>query len=299
MARKVLLLVNPDKPDAVAAAGEVRALIRRHGVLAEELSADLAPPLGDARGADLIVVLGGDGTLLSQTRRCAGLGLPLLGINLGKLGFLAEYDLESFREQAAWVLAGAELPRREVHMLSARVVSPLGQVVFEDAALNECVVTAGAPFRMISISMAIDGAAGPTVSGDGMIVSTPMGSTAYNVSAGGPIVAPEVAAMVITPIAAHSLSFRPIVVGAGSTVELMMDRVNSSETAGAGTTLVLDGQVQVGLGQGDRVVIARDGRPVRFVRNPLGGYWTTLIEKMQWAMPPRLRGGGEKGPSGA
>jgi NAD+ kinase len=142
---------------------------------------------------------------------------------------------------------------------------------------------------MISIAMRIDGAEGPTVSGDGIIVSTPTGSTAYNVSAGGPIVAPEVDAMVITPIAAHSLSFRPIVVGAGSRIELEMLQVNAQD--GTGTSLVLDGQVRSPLRRGDRVLIARDGPEVRFVRNPRAGYWSTLIDKMQWAVPPRLREG--------
>jgi NAD+ kinase len=140
--------------------------------------------------------------------------------------------------------------------------------------------------------MRINDEKGPTVNGDGMIVSTPTGSTAYNVSAGGPIVSPDVDALVITPIAAHSLSFRPIVVGAASRIELIMNRVNSSGADGggcAGTTLVLDGQVVCPLAEGDRVVLGLDPRPVRFVRNPRGGYWTTLTEKMHWAAPPRLR----------
>jgi NAD+ kinase len=130
------------------------------------------------------------------------------------------------------------------------------------------------------------------VSGDGMIVSTPTGSTAYNVSAGGPIVGPGVDAMTITPIAAHSLSFRPIVVGADSRVELLMLRVNAGRADGqaTGTTLVMDGQVSTPLAAGDRITLTRDARPVYFVRNPLGGYWRTLIDKMHWAASPRLRG---------
>ncbi len=296
MPRSVLLLVNRDKPDAANAAGEVRALIERHGRLIAELDGGDGEPLTNAKGADLIVVLGGDGTLLSQARRCADLDVPLLGVNLGKLGFLAEFDLASLREQAATLFAGTPVTH-EVRMLRAEVFEERSKAPrFSDTALNEVVVTAGPPYRMISMALSIDGAPGPTVSGDGLIVSTPTGSTAYNVSAGGPIVAPGTDAMVITPIAAHSLAFRPIVVPGSSRVEFTMLRVNQTfgqderrQGPGRGTTLVLDGGVTSPLDQGERVVVTRDERPLRFVRNPRGSYWATLIDKLQWAAPPRLR----------
>jgi NAD+ kinase len=292
--RSALLLVNPDKPDAAVALPEVRRLLTRRCQLAGELAAVSGPPLTPAQshGADLIVVLGGDGTLLSQTRRCIGLGLPLLGVNFGKLGFLAEFDLQSLRDQADALCSEAPLPLREVWLLRAEVRSPDGTLRFANIALNECVITAGPPYRMISLSLRINGEEGPTVSGDGMIISTPTGSTAYNVSAGGPIVGPGVDAMTITPIAAHSLAFRPIVIGAGSRVELLMRRVNAGpgDGQGQGTTLVLDGQVSTPLAAGDRITLTRDARPVHFVRNPLGGYWRTLIDKLHWAAAPRLRG---------
>ncbi len=292
MARSVLLLVNVDKPDAQAAVAEVRQLISKYARVIGELPAKVGEPLADgAQHADLIVVLGGDGTLLSQARRCAGLHIPLLGVNFGKLGFLAEFDMESLRDQAAFLFGDAELPERTVGLLKADIIPP-GQSTprFSGSALNECVITAGPPFRTISLSMRINNEDGPTVSGDGLIVSTPTGSTAYNVAAGGPIVAPDVAALVITPIAAHSLSFRPIAVSVESRIELTMLRVNRGGTfASAGTMLVLDGQVGAPLSEGDRVVVSLDSRPVRFVRNPKGGYWNTLTEKMRWAEAPRTR----------
>lgn len=302
MPRSVLLVVNRDKPEAVTAAAEVRRLIERHARLVGELDADggAGEPLRDARGADLIVVLGGDGTLLSQARRCVDLGLPLLGVNLGKLGFLAEFDLASLRDQAGAVLGAPGAPTHAVRMLRTEVFEAgAGTPRFTGSALNECVVTAGPPYRMISMALSIDGEPGPTVSGDGLIVSTPTGSTAYNVSAGGPIVAPGADATVITPIAAHSLAFRPIVVPASSRVELTMLRVNQSFGTGdrrlgpgRGTTLVLDGHATTWLAEGERVVVTSDGRPVHFVRNPRGSYWATLIDKLHWAAPPKLRAGG-------
>jgi NAD+ kinase len=291
MGRSVLLLVNREKPNARAALAEVRALVQRHGRVAGEADAVAGETLPDARGADLIVVLGGDGTLLSQSRRCASLGLPMLGVNFGKLGFLAEYDMEALRAQGAMLFGGAALPERSLRMIRAEVHELATRLPrFSAAALNECVVTAGPPYRMITLSLCIDGEEGPTVSGDGLIISTPTGSTAYNVSAGGPIVAPDTDALVITPIAAHSLSFRPIVVPGSSRVEFTMLRVNhgaSGSAIGTGTTLVLDGQVTTPLTEGERVVVTGDGQRVRFVRNPGGGYWRTLIEKMDWASRPR------------
>lgn len=289
MGRSVLLLVNREKPDAVAAVEEVRRLISAHGRLAAEVDAVVGAPLKEGSGADVVVVLGGDGSLLSQTRRCAALGLPLLGVNLGKLGFLAEFDLKALREQAPTLFGSGPLPIREDFLLHAEVArNGRADPVLSSAALNECVITAGPPFRMISLSMRIDGEEGPTVSGDGLIVSTPTGSTAYNVSAGGPIVAPSAGAMVITPIAAHSLSFRPIVVPASARIELTMLRVNTPRD-GLGTILVLDGQVGAPLAAGDRISIARDARTAKFVRNLSRSYWSTLTEKMGWAAPPKLR----------
>lgn len=297
MSRRVLLLVNRTKPDASSATTELRALIARHGACVAELEAEPgAPALTSRGGADLIVVLGGDGTLISQARRCADLGVPILGVNVGRLGFLAEYDLPSLREQAPYIFGDDPLPTRELHMLRAEVLGRDGVTRrFSNVALNECVVTAGPPYRMISLAISIDGTEGPSVTGDGLIVSTPTGSTAYNVSAGGPILHPEMDAHVITPIAAHSLAFRPVVVPARSRIEIEMLRVNrlagsaGGDQAMAGTALTLDGQISAALLEGDRIVISRDPRPVPFVRNPLGSYWATLIDKLHWAAVPRVR----------
>jgi NAD+ kinase len=295
MARAALIVVNRRKPEAIAGAGIVRRMITREGgrVLAELDAAGSGVP-AEAKGADLVVVLGGDGTLLSQSRRFLETGLPLLGVNFGKLGFLAAFDLASLDRQAAVLFGDTRLETRALPMVRAEVLTGAEtRPRFTDVALNEAVVTAGPPFRMISLAMMIDGEAGPTVLGDGLIVSTPIGSTAYNVSAGGPIVSPDVDALVITPIAAHSLSFRPIVVSGdgsgGRRIELALTRGND-DGRGGGTTLVLDGQVSTRLTAGDRIVLRRDERSARFVKNAESGYWGMLISKMQWAVTPGARG---------
>ncbi len=286
MPRSVLLLVNRHKPQVAAAVNEVRELITRHGRIAAELDAD-STPIADANGADLIVVLGGDGTLLAQARRCVDLGLPLLGVNLGNLGFLAEFDLQTLRSQAPEILGGKPLDRYDRMLIRAEVQPHQGKPVAAGLALNDCVITAGPPFRLIELGLVIDGHAGPLIRGDGVIVSTPSGSTAYCVAAGGPIVSPEVPSLTVTPLAAHSLAFRPVVLPGTSHIEVTVKRANTGKPGQhGGTTLVLDGQTARPLGTGDRVRLQRHDKAVQFVRNPLSSYWETLVRKMHWAAQP-------------
>lgn len=287
MPRRCVLLVNELKPEAVAAAGEVRLLAERHGAVVTAMLPATSDELPQAAlEADLFIVLGGDGTLLSQTRRCAHLNAPLLGVNFGKLGFMAEFDMRSLERRAHAVFGSTPLDVRRVSLLNARVLGPRSESArFEGEAINECAIVAGPPYRLINLSISIDGHEGPVVSGDGLIVSTSLGSTAYNLSAGGPILAPEVPAVVITPIAPHSLAFRPIVVSQSSRIELALLRGNESSD-GHGTTLVLDGQVQAPLHAGDRVRIAVRPAGVQHVVNPDSNYWATLIGKLRWASRP-------------
>lgn len=291
MGRSVLLVVNRSKRDACAAEQEVRGLIEQHGSLLAVLDADNEPVPANACDADLVAVLGGDGTLLGQTRRLKSCGAPLLGVNFGKLGFLAEFDLDSLRTAAADVFGDRELAIHEARLLKATVERD-GALAFEGEALNECVVTAGPPYRMIDLCLRVDGGAGPTASGDGVIIATPLGSTAYTLSAGGPLLTPDVDGIAITPIAAHSLSFRPVVVGGSSTIELDLLRVNGNGHPGeGGTTLVLDGQIHTRLRKGDKLTVRRSGNVARFVRNTHSSFWDTLVDKFRWAAAPVPRAG--------
>jgi NAD+ kinase len=139
---------------------------------------------------------------------------------------------------------------------------------------------------MIELALMLDGEHGPEFQGDGIIVATPVGSTAYNASAGGPIVHPDVEAIVVTPSAAHSLAFRPVVVPAHQDVSARVVRANE------GTTLVLDGHINVGLRVGDTVVAGRHHAMARIVARTAGSYWDTLVDKMRWAEGPRYRAPG-------
>lgn len=292
MSRRVIVLVNMSKPEASAAAQEIRALVERHGSLVAELPAvDEVLPPGLAQRADLAVVLGGDGTLLSQARRFVGTGLPLLGVNVGKVGFTTEFGLGAVKLHARELFGESPLMTRRVGLLRV-VVESRGtpEPSFEGCALNDAVITAGPPYRLVSLSIRIDQAPGPVMNGDGLVISSPTGSTAYNLSAGGPIVEPTVAAMVITPICAQSLAFRPIVVPASSRIQAELLRVNDGDggTPGTGgTTLVLDGQMHRRLMKGDRVTVTTLSEGVDFVVNPESGFWSRLMGKMHWAATPR------------
>lgn len=335
-----MLLVNRSKPEVVAALDRLRGTIARAGgSIAAELDTDDAPLTAEltlaltreaSQGAgrapsqggpaDMVIVLGGDGTLLNQARRAMCLRLPMLGVNFGKLGFLAEYDEASFAEQSATLFDRAvplPLAQRDVLSVSverasgsagsnasvASVAFPLGTQ--PGLALNDAVIVPGPPYRMLEIAISIDDQIGPTVLGDGLIVSTPVGSTAYNASAGGPILAPDAHALALTPLAAQTLSFRPVVVAGTSTIRLTMLRVNQdppptppasppataapSGPPSAGTTLMLDGRPACLLHRGDTLTIRLGDRPVQFVANPRQGYWATLISKLNWAKPPQMR----------
>ena len=235
---------------------------------------------------DLAVVLGGDGTILAQARRLAHLGRPIAGVNVGRLGFLAGFDADGF-ERAAERILGDDPPVVERMMLEVRVEQGGDADGDSDEGwtplLNDGVVTAGEPFRMIELEVDFDGRTGPRLSGDGIIVSTPTGSTAYNASAGGPIVHPGCEAIVITPLAVHSLAFRPVVGRPDEAPSIRVLRAND------GTTLVIDGQKTRRLAVGDVVRFRRSEHRVRLVHDPASDFWDTVVHKMRWATGPTYR----------
>ncbi len=275
--------------------------------------------------AEFILVLGGDGTLLGVARRLKGRQIPLMGVNFGRLGFLASFTPDNFKfylqlhlsgedggtgpEGLGGEGAGREESRRDgtsgglpvkarvvldVSVLPAGMASgpALGQDLarrqrFNATALNDAVVTAGPPFHMVELEISADEDGGIKYFGDGVIVSTASGSTAYNVSAGGPIIDANVEAFCITPICPHGLSFRPVVISSRSTVVIAASRVNE------GTTLFCDGQASTRLLTGERVVVRRGDQPVLLLENPDSRPWRSLAEKLNWAVGPSTTGAGE------
>jgi NAD+ kinase len=234
------------------------------------------------RKCDFAVVLGGDGSIISAARHLSAARVPVIGVNLGRLGFLAEFSVLEFKHYFDDIVAGkARIERRM--MLNCRVGPRSGPARerFASQAVNDVFITAGPPFRVIEMQIAVDGERLPSCVGDGLIVSTPTGSTAYNLSAGGPILAGAMEAMVITPICPHSLNFRPIVIDAASVIEIGCTRINE------GTTVSVDGQVATGLTLDEVVTVAKVRSRFLVVENPVRTRWDTLVTKLGWARKPR------------
>jgi len=299
--RRVMLVANREKRSVCAALDGVRSLIERYGEVVCELTTrdEVPAEAGELGEPEMMVVLGGDGTLLGQIRRASHLGLPTLGVNFGRLGFLAAYDMPALERHAARLFtredSGGGWTWNERMLLSVHArCGRTGEVRCDELVLNDMALVAGPPYRMIEVGLTLDGVRGPTLSGDGVVVSTPTGSTGYSVSAGGPIVAPTVAGISVAAIAAHSLGFRPVVVSSESEVTLRLERANGDDGADdatgtpsdAGTTVVLDGQVQRRVRTGDVVTVRRATRTVRLIDNPDRAYFETLMDKMHWAAKP-------------
>jgi NAD+ kinase len=278
---KVGFLLKRAKPEAVEIAGELTAWLRANGHEAVVVNGHESSPHGarfvdddELREAiDLLVVLGGDGTLLHGGALVAHRKVPILGINLGHLGFLtscAPADAQLAIERA---LAG-ELPLEERLRLRVEVTRGSGEKVTRFAC-NDAVVSQGALARLIELESFLDDRLITRYRADGLIVATPTGSTAYTLAAGGPIVTPEVRAFVVTPICPHALTNRPVVVPATSRV---MVRLGAPAEH---VQLTVDGQWGTGLADGDRVEISAAAEPLRLFRSPQS-YFDVLREKMNW-----------------
>ena len=235
---------------------------------------------------DFAIVFGGDGSIISTARNVSKASLPVIGVNVGKLGFLAEFSVSELEKFFPRLKKGT-IPIDKRMMLKCRVFndgrSKDRDEKFCSAAINDIYITAGPPFRMIELKISVDGQPLAGCVTDGLIISTPTGSTAYNLSAGGPILSPKIEAVVITPICPHSLSFRPIVINADSTIEVFGVRVNE------GTTISIDGQVSQNLTINDVVRIEKEDSDFLIVNNPLRSKWDTLATKLSWAEKPKYK----------
>lgn len=235
---------------------------------------------------DFAIVFGGDGSIISTARTVSKTSVPVIGVNIGKLGFLAEFSVDELEEFFPRLTKGT-VPIDRRMMLSCKVFADGKKNIraekFCSAAINDIFITAGPPYRTVELKILVDGQPLAGCVSDGLIIATPTGSTAYNLSAGGPIVSPKMEAMVITPICPHSLSFRPIVIKANSTVEVFGVRVNE------GTTISIDGQVSLRLSIEDVVRVERHDGDFLIVNNPLRSQWDTLATKLSWAEKPKYK----------
>lgn len=285
---KLVIFGDPQKgPVAEAMQDFTRYLENKAQVLASCHIARCTPEI--LSDSDFAVVLGGDGSIISAARDLSQAGVPVIGVNLGKLGFLAEFSASEFKEMYDDIISG-KAPLEKRMILGCRVYegSDRGREKFHSKAVNDVFITAGPPFRVIELTIAVDSQHVASCVSDGIIVSTPTGSTAYSLSAGGPILEGSMEAMVITPICPHCLSFRPIVIDAGSVVEIRCTRINQ------GTTVSIDGQISTGLSLNDIVSVHREQGSFLVVNNPMRTRWDTLATKLGWAERPRYASEGNE-----
>jgi NAD+ kinase len=282
--KTIAIVARPKRDDVTQLA---RAIIERYPDREFLLQPHVAEPLGRApvsddelsRRAELVIVLGGDGTLISGARLLRGRPVPVLGVNLGSLGFMTEIPVADALPVIDGVLSGRG--RVESRMkLSCRLFRD-DALVLEDEVLNDVVINKSALARIADHEMWLDGAFVATYRADGVIFSTPTGSTAYSLSAGGPIVHPSIDCVIVTPICPHALTQRPIVVPGD---QLIRVRLTSDVSD---VFLTIDGQAGQPLKKGDRIEVQRSLNRVMLVRNPQLDYFAILRQKLRW---------GERGP---
>lgn len=230
--------------------------------------------------AERFVIFGGDGTLIGVARSLGKNQIPLIGVNVGKLGFLTEFSIDEFKNQFDRILNEDELisKRSILHVTIERN----GGICAEHIAINDCVIQAGTPFRLIHLGISVNDEHLTEVGGDGIIICTPSGSTAHNMSAGGPIMQPGVNAIIITPMNPHSLTHKPLIVECDSVIRIQTVRVNE------GTTAIVDGQVASPLLPGDIVTVRRFDSDFLVVRNPQYTKSHKLVSKLHWGKAPNF-----------
>ncbi|MCF6210598.1 MAG: NAD(+) kinase [Gammaproteobacteria bacterium] len=254
-------------------------------VLLDRDSLDLTQDLGNditlvdrgelGRRCDLAIVVGGDGTLLNAARELVDHDVPLLGINLGRLGFLTDIPPTDLSTNLSRIFAG-EYKEESRNMLNAQVIRN-GETVSDSTAFNDVVVHKFNAARMIEYETFIDDQFVNTTRSDGLIVSTPTGSTAYALSSGGPIVHPSLNALVLVPICPHTMSYRPIVVDGNSRVDIIVHDLTHTSAR-----VTCDGQISLALSDGDRVSIQKKPRPIRLIHPPEYNYFSILRAKLHW-----------------
>ncbi len=279
--KRIGVVGNPGYGSVTEGLDRLVKIVPKHGFalfVGEKLraasTAALAELPGDPSEIDLLVTLGGDGALLAGARWAAPAGTPVLGVNLGRLGFLTSIALEEL-EVAMDTVASGE------HVLDTRMALEVcpeheGDAAEPYYALNDAVLHRGGLVRVVALRVWVDEEEVGLYRGDGVIIATPTGSTAYSLSAGGPILDPRLDAIVITPICPHTMAVRPLVVRASA--EITIQVVSSPEDL----ILTIDGQVGSRLKQGDRVVVRKAAESVRLVRMPGQSFHSLLRRKLKW-----------------
>jgi NAD+ kinase len=278
--KKVVVVSSRYKESAHGVARRIIDRLNRKGIpvecdLAEEKNLEVL-----AADATLVISVGGDGTLLSTARRLCRLQAPTIGVNIGKLGFLAEFTEEDITRyiDGSWKGGFEIIPR----MMLKCVVIHRGQE-HERYALNDLVFSQGPLTRLITIEMSVNGRYATQYDADGVLISTPVGSTAYSLSLGGPILCPDLRAFVVTPIAPHSLTNRPVVIEGADTLHFRV--ISDAEEL----ALVIDGQEKLSVEKDSEITVQRGERDFPLISNIKRSYFDLLRRKLHWGASPGYR----------
>jgi NAD+ kinase len=277
--RKVVVFGTRYKPAAQEVARGIAQWLERAGlttVSALEGKLDAQ----DGAPADLMISVGGDGTMLSAARAMGDTQVPTLGINLGKLGFLAEFTEQEVRD---WIEGRAAIDLRVQPRMRLRAHVRTGAQEQVEFALNDAAVQQGLPTRLLTLDMDVDGQHATQYRADGIVISSPVGSTAYSLSLGGPILTPGLQAFIVTPIAPHALTNRPVVVGGVHALRFTL------RTPVAEAALVLDGHVLLPLEAGSTFEVSRAAHDFQLVTPATRSYYYLLRQKLGWGEVPKWR----------
>lgn len=280
---RIIVLARQQDPRVKSAWSDLNQFLKSQPqteIVVAEVDGD-GDSLGDIEG-DLVLVLGGDGAILRACRQMGHRQLPIIGVNLGRLGFLADLAPEDFQASFEDILQR----RFDVveHLMFECALTRADGSREVHLGLNEVAILSANSLGLIDVHLAIDGEPVTTYSGDGVIVSTPVGSTAHNLAAGGPILRQDLQAFVITPICPHTLTNRPVVDKASYVYRLTVP------DAPEGIKLVIDGQIKLALGDGDAVEVRKAPVSFKLAKIPGHSYYATLHRKLGWGGQPQYRG---------
>lgn len=275
--RHVTVFANRSRPGVPETAHAVEQRLRTAGIQVahvEAMSTDVGDPGGVLPDTDLVITLGGDGTILGASRLAAPLGVPILGVHMGRFGFITEVHPDCLEERLDDVLAGRYVLEERVMVLGE--VQRQGETIHTAFGLNDVVINRGAMTRMLQLSTRIgDGPAMEYVA-DGVIVATPTGSTAYALSAGGPLMDPTVRALLVAPICPHTLAARPIVVPDTQTISFLV------ETDGGEVRFTADSTSVFSLLAGDTVLVRRSSHTTRLIVFRSASFYDKVHERLLW-----------------
>jgi NAD+ kinase len=281
--RRVAIISKPGRPELSEIIPRLKARLAQAGIdaVGDRETSTYVPGTSVCERPDLAacapefaIVLGGDGTLLAAARAVSQVGIPILAVNLGSLGFLTEVRVEELDRAVSAAIEGRCL--RDARTMLACEVVRRGQSIASYAALNDVVVTKGAIARLLEVEVRVDDEFVADYKADGVIISTPTGSTAYSLAAGGPVLFPSVEAFIVTPVSPHALTHRPLVVRDSSDVALLV-KGGADEVI-----LTIDGQTPVQAIEGDRIVCRKSPTHVQLLRLPGRTFFEVLRTKLKW-----------------